>query len=98
MTDRHADSFNKVEPVETATPAPAPQQQQKPVDNAEQAARVEAQREYTMGGDDDPDKTKRLPVERPKLDAAIARIKSTDRPSPFGVAGFPPLPKPPGTR
>lgn len=69
------------------------------VDNAARARAAERERTFTSGGDDNaaggppPVAT----VGAPSLVAAAsARIRGLERPSPFGVGQFPPLPPPPG--
>jgi hypothetical protein len=93
---RHADTFNKVEPATTTSPQQAPKAAHKASDNEAAAARAEAQREYTAGGGDAEGLPQAAAPATARLDAVIARVRRTDRPSPFGTAHFPPLPVPPG--
>lgn len=93
---RHADTFHKVEPATTTATHQAPKAPQKGTDNAAAAARAEAQREFTAGGGDPEAVPQAAAPPIARLDAAIARVRRTDRPSPFGTAHFSPLPVPPG--
>ena len=96
----HSDSFSKTQPAgEQATAQPA-QQQVKQTSNDAQAAVAEAerQREYPTGGDGPETPAARSAAAIARLDAAVARVKRGDRPSPFGTGYFPPLPAPPGRR
>jgi hypothetical protein len=96
VTDKgHADTFQRTEPQTSGgTPQPG-KTEQRATDNEAQAARAEAEREFTVGGGTEvAPPAAALPAER--LAAAIARTRAFDRPSPFGTGHFPPLPVPPG--
>lgn len=92
---RHADTFSKVAPAGTTEAQKAPQAPQQGTDNAAAAAHAEAQREFTTGGGD-PEVPHPAAPPTARIDAAIARVRQSSRPSPFGTAHFPPLPIPPG--
>ena len=108
MTDsRHSDNFRRAEPAAGASAKDKPASAAKTTDNEAQAAHAEAQRERTfaMGGGapesagppgspGDAASVRPTPI----LDAALKRFASGQRPSPFGVPHFPPLPMPPGTK
>ena len=101
MTDsRHSDNFQRGEPATKAAAKDKPTAQPKPVDNESQAALAEAQRSFTVGGDA-PETGGTAPPDAhptPMIDAALSRFARPDRPSPFGVAHFPPLPMPPAAK
>jgi hypothetical protein len=100
VTDnRHSDNFRRVDAAAAKSAAkdkPAPAKQ---VDNDAQAALAEAERErsFAVGGDA-PESGPPTPRPTPMLDSALVRLRASDRPSPFGVAHFPPLPMPPGMK
>lgn len=105
MANEHLGSAAKVEAPQPATATPgvttAPKQA---VDNETQATLAEHQREFTTGGGSDAasgadaasgvDPTTVLQA----LARATERVRAPDRPSPFGVSQFPPLPEPPPRR
>ena len=103
MANDHVDSFSKTEGPQAQTATPQANAQRKAVSNDVQAAEVEQRREFLAGGDGGGDPTSSGP-EAPGVAAAAAierateRVRATDRPSPFGVAQFPPLPPPPVRR
>jgi hypothetical protein len=90
----HSDSFSKISPgSEHATPEGSAKESKR-VHNDAQAARAEAEREreHTVGGDPEAVATPAAS----RVDAATARVRMEERPSPFGTSHFPPLPVPPG--
>jgi hypothetical protein len=96
---KHSDNFAR---GNLATADPTAELARTPgraVNNTVAAEAAERKREYTAGGDDG---TATAPPAlaapaRPSLvAAATARIRAPERPSPFGVAQFPPIPLPPG--
>jgi hypothetical protein len=96
---RHSDNVARVEPSTGASAAPTVAGERRTQDNDTQAERAAAarEREFTVGGGDPEAGAPRAapPVPLP-LEHALARLRAVDRPSPFGVAHFPPLPAPPG--
>ncbi len=96
--NRHVDSFAKTEPGSATHASPATATEKRSTDNAGQAARAEAQREYTAGDGGTETAPPATPAPTARLDAAITRMCASDRPSPFGTGHFPPLPIPPGSR
>ena len=94
--NRHVDSFSKTEPGSATQASPAKAADKRGTDNAAQASRAEAQREYTAGGGDTESAAPAPAAPAARMVAAIARVRASDRPSPFGTAHFPPLPVPPG--
>ena len=97
----HSDSFEKTKSPAEQAPAQQPANAPKAVNNEAQASLAEAerQREYTMGGDGtDTQSSPPQPAAAQRIDGVIARVRSDDRPSPFGTAYFPPLPAPPAKR
>jgi hypothetical protein len=97
---RHRDEFNKTDGATGTTPSAPGKVHTKAIDNADQAAAATREREHTVGGggDESPRGPGSLPLTEPPvpLAATIARVRAPDRPSPFGVGQFPPLPTPPG--
>jgi hypothetical protein len=95
MANDHVDSFSKTEAPSTEQATAQSKTARKAIDNDAQAAQVERRREYATGGDggDDPP-----PVPADAAAAAIERatqrVRAVERPSPVGVAQFPPLPEP----
>jgi hypothetical protein len=94
--NRHVDSFSKTEPGSATQASPEKAAEKRETDNAAQAARAEAQRQFTVGGGDTEAAPAAPAAPTARLDAAITRVRSSDRPSPFGTGHFPPLPVPPG--
>jgi hypothetical protein len=94
--DRHTDSVSHAKPATTTTTTPAAQQAAKAVDNTAQTAKAIADRErtFTVGGDE-PEASPIAPAAPSPIEVALARAKQSDRPSPFGITQFPPLPLPP---
>lgn len=96
--DRHADSAALAQPVTTPAPAPTAAKAPKAVDNAAQAILAERERTFTTGGDKPEAPAAPAPqteMPRSQMNTALVRAQTTDRPSPFGVLLFPPLPIPP---
>ncbi|NVB83756.1 MAG: hypothetical protein HOV81_35605 [Kofleriaceae bacterium] len=93
----HSDSFSKMAQPEARAAAPAAQSATKKTNNEAQSALAAAERqhEFTVGGGDPEGGA---PAQQPlaRIEGAILRVRASDRPSPFGVAHFPPLPVPPG--
>jgi len=100
MADGRADSVTKVEQTSTPTPSAPAKTTAKAVDNGDQAALAEQQREFTSGGDapatnaPPPNDPARRALATARVDASIAAVRRVERPSPFGVSQFPPLPQP----
>ena len=104
MADAHSDQVARVEQPAPTTATPKATKPARRVDNTDQAALAEHQRERTFAtGGDDPAGAPASPAAAvtpalQRLDAAIHLVRSAGRPSPFGVSQFPPLPLPPGTK
>ena len=94
--NRHVDRFSKTEAGSATASSPAKASETRGTDNAAQAAKAEAQREFTAGGGTTETAPPAAPASTARLAAAITRVRSFDRPSPFGTGHFPPLPVPPG--
>lgn len=99
MANDHVDSFSKTEAPSTQTATLQPTSERKAVSNDVQAAAVEEQREFLAGGDGGGPASSapeaRGAAAAVAIERATERVRATDRPSPFGVAQFPPLPPPP---
>ncbi len=95
---RHSDTFAKTEAASEAATSSTPTTATPGVDNGAQAARAARIREHTFtpGGDDETAPPRPAVATPAPLANAIARVQMFERPSPFGVAQFPPLPIPPG--
>jgi len=101
MANDHVGSSSLVgapSPQTAPSPAAAPRGT---VDNDAKAAEVEQRREHQGGGGDDDAKPSPEVLARARAEAisrATSRVRAPDRPSPFGVSQFPPLPPPPERR
>ncbi len=99
---RHSDNVARGDLQGAAPAAESSRVDGRVIDNAARAAAAERERTFTGGGDEGigagaPVAT--TPPTRPSLVAAAAsRVRGLERPSPFGVGHFPPLPLPPGMR
>jgi hypothetical protein len=99
---RHSDDFTKTEASTSSSPTAGVRAPTKAVDNRAQSSKASLERDHTFTAGDDAGGTQApiLPAAgSPRalpISAVIARIRSPERPSPFGVAQFPPLPIPPG--
>lgn len=106
MADGRADSVAKVDQSPSQTPATPTKTTPKAVDNGDQAALAEQQRAFTAGGGDGAAANPARPADDParralsqaRVEASIAAVRRTERPSPFGVSQFPPLPQPPAAK
>jgi hypothetical protein len=103
MADAHSDTVARVEQPAPTSATPTLGKPTKRIDNTDQAALAEHQRERSFStGGDDPAAAPAAPaapaVAIQRLDAAIHLVRTAGRPSPFGVSQFPPLPLPPGTK
>jgi len=103
MADGHADTVAHVAQPTTATPTTQGKAAPKAVDNGDQASLAERQREFAAGGGDGPAGNAAPAETRPaqaiaRLERSIAIVGRAERPSPFGVAQFPPLPPPPARK
>ena len=100
MANEHLGSAAKVEPPQAASVTPGVTTTSKQaVDNDTQATLAEQQREFTTGGG--PDAAGGADTTAAVLQAltrATERVRAPDRPTPFGVSQFPPLPEPPPRR
>jgi hypothetical protein len=96
MANDHVDSFSKTEAPSTQTATPQVAPERKAVDNETRAAEVEQRREFAAGGGGDENPAAKDPGggAAAAIERATQRVRATDRPSPFGVAQFPPLPQP----
>ena len=101
MADGRADSVTKVEQSPSPTPSTPAKTAPKAVDNGDQAAIAEQQREFAAGGGDGaaanpapPNDPARRALSQARVEASIAAVRRAERPSPFGVSQFPPLPQP----
>ena len=93
--DRHADAATHAQPATITEKAPAAVVPGVSIDNGARAAEVERERVFAAGDDTEPGAQPPAAEARSLIVEAAARIRAADRPSPFGVAQFPPLPVPP---
>jgi hypothetical protein len=96
MANDHVDSAMKIDAPSTQTAAPQGKTERKAIDNDAQAAEVEQRREHVAGGGGDANPAPEDPggAAAAAIERATQRVRAADRPSPFGVAQFPPLPQP----
>ena len=96
MANDHVDSALKIDAPSMQTATPEGKTERKAIDNDAQAAEVEQRRELAAGGGDDAIPATEAPAgaAAAAIERATQRVRATDRPSPFGVAQFPPLPQP----
>ena len=101
MASQHSDNVARGDAASTTTTAESSHAAGRSIDNAARATAAEHERTFAAGGDGGPgvpaQPAPAQPAPVPSLvAAATTRVRAPDRPSPFGVGQFPPLPLPPG--
>lgn len=97
MANDHLDAVAKVDAPTPAASTQATRATTKSVDNEAASVAAAQQREFLAGGGDGGDVAATAEsggAADVALERAIARVLAPERPSPFGVAQFPPLPTP----
>jgi len=103
VASQHSDNVARGDAASTTTTAESSHAAGRSIDNAARATAAEHERTFAAGGDGGPGVPAQPAPAHPVpatasslVAAATTRVRAPDRPSPFGVGQFPPLPLPPG--